>query len=597
MKDACREFRELVLARLPSERSEEAVRAGGHGAGCDSCAAGAARASAQARARASLQRLALPRDLDGRVVAALFAGKRQDRAAQALVALPRAQPPAQLDQAVRELARRGAAGSDAALERAQAPDVLARLVAEELADPSRAVVTRHVGGLARMAVPAELDARLDELLRAGVRGLGRRTGTGSRSLRRWGAAAAVAVALAVGVLAGSQWMGSVDPGAGPPAQFDFEVLEARSVADLPALARSFVGGSGAMASPLPSQAGGAALERLELPAEAIRQPAPAAGDGHSSASGRSARKRASAQAQTFIERTLTASRTTAFSGRRRIEEASRETGGAAWIHYENVYADGQGRFAIVFDELIGPLLSGSELELFRENLQRRQGLDYRYRDFGVRDLELLFANFTSTDTGHKTLIAGRECATLVIERSRNPDRRYVVSIDLETGLVLRALEQEHGGEQVSLMEFESLDLSGDFSDVAWHQPVNQERPFASLSSLPSEVQFTPLAPKALPPGYELIELATVVDAEQRVWVKQTYSDGIDSMFFLHGGSNQPATGGPILSGVWPGKSDSMTVLEGVPWTVATGNVANERVITAGKVSTFELLMLLQSALP
>jgi hypothetical protein len=89
----------------------------------------------------------------------------------------------------------------------------------------------------------------------------------------------------------------------------------------------------------------------------------------------------------------------------------------------------------------------------------------------------------------------------------------------------------------------------------------------------------------------------VVDAEQRVWVKQTYSDGVDSLFFLHGGSNQPAGGGPTITGVWPGKSDSMIVLEGVPWTVATGDVGDERVIAAGKVSTFELLMLLESALP
>ena len=57
------------------------------------------------------------------------------------------------------------------------------------------------------------------------------------------------------------------------------------------------------------------------------------------------------------------------------------------------------------------------------------------------------------------VITGRECATLLIERTRNPDRRYVASFDLQTGLVLRALEQKLSGEQISLMEFESLDLS------------------------------------------------------------------------------------------------------------------------------------------
>ena len=595
MKHDCREFRDQVLARLTEERGGGAGRAGGHGSDCEPCAAWAARVDAHARAFASLPRLELPRDLDGRVVASMFAGQRQDRAAEALASLPRAKPPADLDQGVHRLARRGGA-DDAALERLRAPDVLTRLVAEELADPSRAVVARQVGGLERLAVPTELDERLRKLLRADPIAPGRRAG--SRSLRRWGSAAAAAVVLAVGVLAGRQWMGTpsslgpVETG-GATAQFDFEVLQARSAADLPAFARSFVADSDLLAAGQPQ---GAAPERLKIPPGTVRKPVPDPVGRRPWVSGTPTQPQTQTQVETFIERSLTASRTVAFSGRRRIEEASREQGGTTWIHRENVYSNGKGRFAITFHELIQPRLSGNELESFRENLQRRQGLHYRYRDFAVRDLDLLFGNFTSTDTGTKTLVAGRECATLSIERTRNPDRRYEVAIDLRTGLVLRALERRLNGEQVSLMEFESLDLSADFSGVAWHQPVNQERVYPSLSELPPEVAFAPLEPKVLPPDHELTEVATVVDAEQRVWVKQTYSDGIDSVFFLHGGSNQPATG-PAIAGTWPGKSDSVVVLEGVPWTVATGDVGGERVIAAGKVSTFELLMLLQSALP
>lgn len=126
----------------------------------------------QARALGALERLPVPEDLQGRVVAALHAGHRQERVTRLFSGLSRRTAPSELGARVRHLAERPFA-------RLSAPSVLDRLVEVEV----------------------EVDATDAALASAGGGG----GGTGSAGLRRprlrelrapWAAAALLALGLA-----------------------------------------------------------------------------------------------------------------------------------------------------------------------------------------------------------------------------------------------------------------------------------------------------------------------------------------------------------------------------------------------------------------
>jgi hypothetical protein len=142
-RTACQEFREEQI--MPGAAASE------HAHGCATCARWAARLVVREELVRSLPRFAAPMELEGLVVGAVQAGARQDRAVRALSRLSRVQPPKELDHAVADVTAGPASGL-----RATAPQVLDRLVAEELADPAKARSRRFIGSLPRLAAPTAL---------------------------------------------------------------------------------------------------------------------------------------------------------------------------------------------------------------------------------------------------------------------------------------------------------------------------------------------------------------------------------------------------------------------------------------------------------
>lgn len=112
-----------------------------------------------ARALSELPRHSAPAELDSAVVAAWHAGARTERALRALMRLARQAPPEQLAEAL-ELSSSDAGVAASQISRASAPQVLDRLVHEELLDPAKARVRRHVGGLRRLSAPDALAPRV-----------------------------------------------------------------------------------------------------------------------------------------------------------------------------------------------------------------------------------------------------------------------------------------------------------------------------------------------------------------------------------------------------------------------------------------------------
>lgn len=184
----CQDCQDQLLANaLDVTVAPAAVEA--HMRECDLCARYAQSVALQRRAFGEIARMRAPEALDGRVVAACHAGHRQERAVALVANLVRWNVPAELDRKVLD-----AQDGQSLVPLTTAPDVLDRLVSEDLRDPSKAIARRFTGRLARLKAPAELGGRVARALSAG----GIRSGPRSRWLLP---TAAVALFLALGASA------------------------------------------------------------------------------------------------------------------------------------------------------------------------------------------------------------------------------------------------------------------------------------------------------------------------------------------------------------------------------------------------------------
>lgn len=231
---SCHEFRILALERVAAARPEGAApvaSAAGHA--CAECERWVARLALREGLVRSLPRHLPPEELDSALAGALEAGARQDRAVAALRSLGRVDPDGELDRAVEAQARAAAQQErldDLAL-RQRAPNVLDRLVAEELADPAKAHVVRQIENLERQRAPAELDLRVRYEL---SRPQPRLTLASRRVVAAWTFAAAALLAVTISPLV---FRGAGD-GPHAPRRFRVEVVE--STRDLSPAARAWI---------------------------------------------------------------------------------------------------------------------------------------------------------------------------------------------------------------------------------------------------------------------------------------------------------------------------------------------------------------------
>jgi hypothetical protein len=178
-----------------------------------------------------LQRVDAPLDLDGRVVAALQAGHRQVRAADALTQLPRQEVPEELNRG--DWIQPGEVDYSNANnwpERRPVPSVLDRLVDESLQDLQGSVSSGLLGRLRRRRAPEALDMRVDAMLasgahlKAGRRGALSRVGGGSLQRALFVLPAGIAAAAVLFVLA-RPMLGSLGGSSSTPTDdYPFEVV-------------------------------------------------------------------------------------------------------------------------------------------------------------------------------------------------------------------------------------------------------------------------------------------------------------------------------------------------------------------------------------
>jgi hypothetical protein len=237
---ACAAAREQMLDRLHLSAGQ--IAASDVTFHCKECRAWFERARNHGRALAELQRLSAATfaqaawvELDGRVVAELQAGCRQERAAAALSALERVSAPAELEAMVASVVRSGAP------LHAPAPGELDFRVAQELVSDRGARIGRQISALPRFSPPADLEGRVQQVLARGP-------SSDSLPIQRW-----MAIAATLLVVFGAASMIERRARSSEPT-YPFRVVHVESTASLDPFVRGLLSASSGGVLDLPSSA-------------------------------------------------------------------------------------------------------------------------------------------------------------------------------------------------------------------------------------------------------------------------------------------------------------------------------------------------------
>jgi hypothetical protein len=333
-----------------------------------------------------------------------------------------------------------------------------------------------------------------------------------------------------------------------------------------------------------------------------------------------------AAALQILEQLAAAPAQVAHGGERLVEIfGTGDQAGQQLAHRERIQTDGQGGFALE------PLnvLSGGGLDEFSYLSRQiaRAGFNFRYRDLQIVSPQLVVQNYLITSYGTKTIVAGRNCVQLGLQRRAlqgdPPDRRYVIDLDATSHLVLQFQEFAADGTLLARSVYESY-TPGVPAGMVPRTLANQEQVLALGAELDVALGFPVQLPAHAPVGYEFQSCAKIVDAQGRAWAKLLYSDGIEELFLLlrhspapaaarlkalssaqagHGqgagvgqpfGSSTSSSGKPAAAGLEPGhlgfyEEGSLRVIQG--W------IHDWQVIAVARVPLIELQLLVESALP
>ena len=284
---------------------------------------------------------------------------------------------------------------------------------------------------------------------------------------------------------------------------------------------------------------------------------------------------------------------TRFSGERQIWMRNGSDAAERVLAYsETVYADGLGGFTIEPGTVTQPQLSSGQRDVF-EILQRaREGFLFRYRDFTIRDADLLTQNYTVQDTGTTVSVAGRNCTELRFDRQLAPRRSYVVAVDQVTCLVLRIEELDASNLPTMRMEFTSFDPAPDLTGLTMHQDL-AATPIDPSSDTRLTLGFALRLPQVLH-GFQFVD-AESVDYDGRTWARVHYHDGVEPLLYLYSsrvalpGGSLPAADDDLS------KAQLVRVFTAGAWTIIQCKRGGNEFILAGKLDEPRLLETLRSA--
>lgn len=556
-----------------------------------------------------LPRRVAPELLDGWVVAALQAGSREDRVVRELGCLPPLKAPAVLGLLVRDLGPRS--GPRRGLR--PAPEALEGRVADDLIRLPRAQVRRAASRLGRRNGPHPSAPP--------PTGRGQARVPGSRVLLGLGATLAV---LFLAWTYGPDRSSDVgDPRPNPAPLARPAGPDQSPVPFVAGLVDGLTGGLGSVER-IPSSAAGepghargtpqpsTPLRETARPArpggpQPPQPPQGSQGPGSSRAplagapppvnpSGGPQTPRA-----TFLGKLNASGSELSYRGVRRVELHLVPGGGPSLAYREEVLAAADGRFAVDPLEVLVHPGQPTDAEQFLVLQKAREGFAFRYRDFRVRDQGLFLDRYQLTEIDSGGLVAGRAVIELEVRRIPAAEPSYRIWVDQITGMVLAYDEYRGAGQLVARVAYESFELDPDLSGVPLSGAPTIFLPI-DLGD-PAQHPFPLSSPVAVPPGFELTEVAAAVDPEAGGdWVRFTYGDGLEQVFLLLGPAvpipTSPSGTGPVLQDLSPVQKGGVRLwhFSVGAWSVVQGEISGRQVAALGKVDWTALDLLLQSAI-
>lgn len=197
---------------------------------------------------------------------------------------------------------------------------------------------------------------------------------------------------------------------------------------------------------------------------------------------------------------------------------------------EEIAVDGQGGFSLTPLSVESSVLPDPSTFMLMQ--EARSGYLFRYRDFRIRDFELLVQNYHLVAiAAEPQVIAGRTAEFLSFAHASGQGPNFEVWVDPLTGLALSIEVFDEDGQLLQRTAYESY-VDGPPASFEPDRSANDEVQADLSQPLAEQLGMQPVLATIVPDGYELAEVATVVDGFGATWCKSTYTDGIDVLFLL-----------------------------------------------------------------
>lgn len=510
-----------------------------------------------------LPSVAAPSALEGRVVSTLQAGHREDRAVESLRTLSTQQAPAELE----------------------------------------ALVAESMPGATELEAPAELDQRIEALLRDWEVEEEALDGAPITSIRQHrlvlvGRVAVAASLLFLVVLAmpgknahekqRDQLVKSVDLIRGGEdlefmAPFGGELLNGVSggVVDIAAPKRLAPKRSSSQSGSRPNRGNG----RRNASGSPRGGAGAQSGAQNSSTSGGGSAGRSGADLLTK----LSDSNVPSHEGERLVRLSVGPESPIVLIYREHVSVAEDGTFAVDPVEVLQPQMAPATEDLFLVLQKSRESFFHRYRGFHILDLDLFTEQYTIAQSFNSAIISGKECVELEVEPNAEGGHSYHLWIEPVSGICLRTQEFDAEDHLVTEIEYEYIDFSPNFVNELSGGPTGWSAPEQGSSA--SQV----LTPLWVPESYVLQGTESSIDTQGGEWTRLRYTDGVETMMVLQG--HEQATAQAPTRGPAKGALTTVFVHTIGSWTSVEGFAAGHHFIVMGKRPEADLVATLASLIP
>ena len=255
------------------------------------------------------------------------------------------------------------------------------------------------------------------------------------------------------------------------------------------------------------------------------------------------------------------------------------------IYREHVAVTSDGQFSIEPIEVLQPQMAPSTEETFQALQKSRESFFHRYRGFKIRDLALFTEHYTTSQSSSTEAVCGIDCVVLDVDPNEEGAHSYRLWIDPQSGLCLRTQERDEAGHLLCEVEYENIEFAPALaSELSGGPSVWEPVADSATTRVP--------APLWVPESYVFEEAEIYTDASGDEWTRLRYTDGVEPLMILRG--NEQATAQAPTTGPAKSALTRVFVHRVGAWTVVEGYAKDQHFVVMGKRPEADLIATLAS---